>query len=407
MKIALFTAGVLPVPATKGGAVENLVQMLIEENEKNHYAQFTITSIYDESAATASVEYTHSDIYFVKPPLFVKRLDSILYKLMKLILPAKAISFRMIFSRLWFIKKSKDFFLQCNFDFIIAENHPSLFLVMKDRKMQKQYGNKFFYHAHNEPNGSFGCRKQINQCPRILTVSKFISNSWQKEYKEGIAKYIFVPNGIDINMFSQKLSSMDKLALCRRLGIAPNDFVILFAGRLVEGKGILHLAKVFSRIQVKEKKLLIVGSPFFGSEEKSPFQEQLEQTLDSCRDKVVFTGYIPYSEMWKYYKISSVACFVPIWNEAAPLTNIEAQASSLSVVTTISGGIPEYLNPQSQILLPIDENLEQNLLDKLMWLYENPKICQEIGRKNCEFAQQFSMKNFYINFLKSLENTHE
>ena len=35
MKIAILTSGVAPVPATKGGAVENLIQHILEVNEKN------------------------------------------------------------------------------------------------------------------------------------------------------------------------------------------------------------------------------------------------------------------------------------------------------------------------------------------------------------------------------------
>ncbi|MBM6861744.1 glycosyltransferase family 1 protein, partial [Clostridium saudiense] len=34
MKIGIITAGVLPVPPIKGGAVENLVYSIINENEK-------------------------------------------------------------------------------------------------------------------------------------------------------------------------------------------------------------------------------------------------------------------------------------------------------------------------------------------------------------------------------------
>lgn len=402
MRIALFTPGVLPVPPTKGGAVENLVQMLVEENEIHQSAELTVLSIHDEVAVSTSSVYRFSKFHFIKFPLVVKTADVILYRIVRLIFPSKALSFRMIFSRLWYIKEAKDFFLQNDFDFIIAENHPSLFLVMKDRRMRRLYGDKFLYHAHNEPNGSFLCKKQIERCPKILTVSNFISESWQREYRDGAAEYIFVPNGIDTNMFTQVLSANDRTALCRELGISADDFVIVFAGRLVEGKGILHLARVFSRIPIERKKLLVVGSAFFGSSEKSPLQEQLEQILAPCMDKVVFTGYVPYQDIWKYYRIASVAGFVPIWNEAGALTNIEAQASSLPVVTTISGGIPEYSNPESRILLPIDEKLEQNLYDKLMWLYENPRVCQEIGGKNAEFARQFSQENFYKNFLHAL-----
>lgn len=407
MKVALFTAGVLPVPPTKGGAVENLVQMLVEENEIHQSAEFTVLSIHDEIAVSASSVYRFSKFHFIKFPLVVKSADVIIYRIARLIFPSKALSFRMILSRLWYIKKSRDFFLQNDFHFIVAENHPSLFLVMKDRRMKRHYGGKFLYHAHNEPNGSFLCKKQIEQCPKVLTVSNFISNSWRKSYPDGQAEYVFVPNGIDIALFSQEVPPDDEDTLRKELGISEKDFTIIFAGRLVEGKGILQLARVFASLPIKEKRLLIVGSAFFGTGEKTPVQKKLEEILAPCQEKVVFTGYVPYQDIWKYYKISSVAGFVPIWNEACALTNIEAQASSLPVVTTTSGGIPEYSNPESQILLPIDEKLEQNLYNKLMWLQENPKICQEIGRRNFEFAQQFSKENFYKNFLHALESAHE
>lgn len=34
MKVAFLTNGTSPVPATKGGAVENLIEDLLDENEK-------------------------------------------------------------------------------------------------------------------------------------------------------------------------------------------------------------------------------------------------------------------------------------------------------------------------------------------------------------------------------------
>ena len=35
MKLAIITSGFLPVPASKGGAVENLIVNLLNENELN------------------------------------------------------------------------------------------------------------------------------------------------------------------------------------------------------------------------------------------------------------------------------------------------------------------------------------------------------------------------------------
>ncbi|WP_297646037.1 glycosyltransferase family 4 protein [uncultured Treponema sp.] len=401
-KICFFTVGVLPVPPVKGGAVENIIKLFIDENEKSHGADFSVVSIYNEKAVLESEKYNHCSFYFVKIPCVASALDKIVYALAKTFLPKRALSFRMIFSRLLYINRSKKYFLQNDFDFIVAENHVSLFLAMKDKRMKQKYDKKFIYHAHNEPTSTFGCKKQIENCPLILTVSDFISRSWKNRFPNGRAEYRCVRNGIDIDLFSKELSPEENQKLQKNLDISENDFVIIFAGRLVEEKGILQLARVFSHLPIKNKKLLIVGATFFESKVKSPVQKKLEEILQPCKNYVRFTGYVPYSDMWKYYKISAIAGFVPVWNEPGALTNIEAQASSLPVVSTISGGIPEYSNPESAILLPINDNLENTVYEKIMWLYENPLRRKQIAKLNHDFAIRFNKENFYKTFMEAI-----
>ena len=50
MKVAVITSGFLPVPAVKGGAVENLIVNLLKENEKKNKIKFEILSVYDKKA---------------------------------------------------------------------------------------------------------------------------------------------------------------------------------------------------------------------------------------------------------------------------------------------------------------------------------------------------------------------
>ena len=57
MKIAVITSGFLPVPPSKGGAVENLLYNLIKENEVNEKFEFEIFSIYNEEASKIAKEY--------------------------------------------------------------------------------------------------------------------------------------------------------------------------------------------------------------------------------------------------------------------------------------------------------------------------------------------------------------
>ena len=48
MKIAILTSGILPVPAVRGGAVENLIDFYLEYNEVHHLHDITVYSIDDQ-----------------------------------------------------------------------------------------------------------------------------------------------------------------------------------------------------------------------------------------------------------------------------------------------------------------------------------------------------------------------
>ena len=49
MKVAIITSGLLPIPATKGGAIETLLDTFLLENEKRKSINATIYSINDLS----------------------------------------------------------------------------------------------------------------------------------------------------------------------------------------------------------------------------------------------------------------------------------------------------------------------------------------------------------------------
>lgn len=54
MKVAFLTVGTSPVPATKGGAVENLIEDLLDENELYHNFDFSVLSLYEQDAEVKS-----------------------------------------------------------------------------------------------------------------------------------------------------------------------------------------------------------------------------------------------------------------------------------------------------------------------------------------------------------------
>ena len=83
MRIAIIMDGVAPVPATKGGAVETLVEHLINGNEKESKADITIISIYDEKAKEISSKYNNSKFVYFEPSKIVSICDNFIYFMCK------------------------------------------------------------------------------------------------------------------------------------------------------------------------------------------------------------------------------------------------------------------------------------------------------------------------------------
>ena len=65
LNIAIIAPNILPVPAVKGGAIENIIENLVKENEIYKSAIFTIYSIYDESAKKESEKYNNSTFKYI------------------------------------------------------------------------------------------------------------------------------------------------------------------------------------------------------------------------------------------------------------------------------------------------------------------------------------------------------
>ena len=404
MNIAIITSGYLPVPAAKGGAVETIVDDFIKKNEEYHKVNFTVFSIYDKEAENRAKNLKNTKVLFIKKSKIINRLDKMIFFIAKNILKKdKVMSYRYIIQRLYFLRKVSKYLKKNDYDKIILENHATLFLALKFRKNYKKYAEKYYYHLHNEVTSTYGCYEIMRGTQKILCVSNYIKKKKKNKLNINDDKVIKLENCVDTDKFKIKLNDKEKLELKKRFSIQKNDKVLLFTGRFTREKGIKELLQAVSRIDDKNIKLLIVGSFFFGTDIKNKFEEEIKEYVENIKDRVVFTGYIPYDEINKVYAIADIAVIPSMWEDPAPLTIIEAMASGLPIITNNSGGIPEYAKNGCAIIL--DKNSE--VIDKLKvaiinLLKDNKKLKEmsDISRKN---AKNSNLDNFYFNLLQSLE----
>ena len=189
-------------------------------------------------------------------------------------------------------------------------------------------------------------------------------------------------------------------ALRASLGFAPEDFVVLFCGRLEPDKGIHKLLEAMENIHDPRIKLLIVGSPFFGRTQQSPFLRKLEQQAETLGDRVGFTGYVPNDSMPEYYRLADLVCVPTLVEEAAGLVAVEAMGCGRPVLATRSGGMPEYLDGSQAVLVDRDGNVAGQLSFAIRMLYEHPDLRAQMSTAGAKTAQRYSSARFYDDFVR-------
>lgn len=405
MKVAIVTAGTLPVPAVKGGAVETLVENLAKENEKYCRIELVIISVFDHEAETQAHNYPHTRFIFLRPGLFIEALDKCTYFIAnKLLKKGRAASYRNIFRRFYMLRRTARILAKETFDRVVLENSATLFQTLKRKKNYKKYEGHYYYHIHNVVTGSYGCAHIINGC-KTLAVSNYI-NQTLPDFMQTIPRQNrrVVYNGIDTKRFNCTISKKDRDQLRNKFGLESKDIVLIFVGRLTPEKGIKELLKAFRKIDTPNVKLLIVGSLFFDSDLWSPFEEQIKQMSEAIKNRVLFTGFIPYKEMPFIYSIADIAVLPSIWDEPAGLTMIEAMASGLPLITTLSGGIPEYVKGDGAVLLPRNEHIINNMAGALRELVMNHDLRLMMAKGSQLISQSMNLDQYYLNFIKEISD---
>ena len=400
-KVAIITSGFLPVPASKGGAVENLIVNLLKENEKNKKLYFEVISVFDEDAYNASLNYKYSNFKFIKVAKSATLIDKILFFIAKKILrKTNSQSYRYIFQRLYYLNKCSELLKENDYDKVLLENHPTQYLALKWKKNYKKYYGRYYYHCHNEFPGSYGCKKIIKNTKKIICVSEFIANSVSKMMNLSQEKFVVLKNCIDIDRFSKENSNKKKLELRTKYNIKDTDKVLLFTGRITYEKGVKELLEALKIVEYKNYKLLILGSALNELKAKTKYQEKVERSVEIISNKVIFTGFIKYEEINKFYDIADIAILPSIWDDPAPLTVIESLASGLPIITTDSGGIPEYAIDGSAIILKRNKKLINELGKMIDLLLNDEKKMKDMSIKAKEVSKDLNLENFYNNFVK-------
>ncbi len=389
-RIAITMANALPVPSVMGGAVEELITILAEQNEVQKKAIIEIFSPYHAQAKKISAKWKYTKVHYIKNDYFWNHVKG-------------SISSRLFHKELFpygqYCAKIFDSLLKNNYDKIVAANfgYDEAFRLL-DGKIDK---SKLYIYIHYHYLATENIKYNFS---KVLAVSDYINQEWLRTCAPAKYQSYTVRNCVKTERFARKSSVQDRNELRAKLGLSDDDFVVSYTGRISQEKGVLELLQAIAKCNLEKVKLLLVGSTYFATDRKSEYEKEVEKLLESIGDKVVKTGYVANEELYRYYQISDVQVMPSLCEEACGLVAIEGMLSGVPLIVTNSGGLVEYVDPECAVILDKEdkEKLITDIAHSIETLYNDPNARKKMSEHGMERGKMFNPKRYYDEFIDAV-----
>jgi spore coat protein SA len=254
-------------------------------------------------------------------------------------------------------------------DVVWIHNRPEFALALTPHIHRR--GGRVVLHLHNShlvdrPESLMG---QI-RVDRLVFVSEFLRQQARDKFPLlgawfGGSSVLY--NGADQSIFYPPVEGRRN----------PHTATVLFAGRLVEDKGVHILLDAMKLLNEQGVRLQahIVGSSSFGLGEETGYIRRLKAASPAT---VAFLQYRSGMALGDLFRGADMFCSPSVWDEPFGLVNVEALASGLPVVSTLSGGASEIFSSGGGIL--VERGCAVQLASALRRLTENPELRAQLGQ---------------------------
>jgi glycosyltransferase involved in cell wall biosynthesis len=191
-------------------------------------------------------------------------------------------------------------------------------------------------------------RRVVEHADAVVAVSDYLRRELEAKLPEARGKTHVIDMGVDLDQFSTDVVADSHLE-------SP---AFLCVGSLTDRKNVVRLADAFGRLA--EGSLTFVGD--------GPLRRELEG-----RPRVRIVGRVAHDEVPRWLRSADVVC-QPSLIEPMGQSLLEAMACGRSVVATRIGGPPEFVTPESGLLVdPTDlGDLERALRAAAAFPVPNP-----------------------------------
>lgn len=397
-RIAIITPAILPVPAVKGGAVEELITKLIQGNEENPQYNLDVYTIADEQLT--GMTFQHTKLIPIEYPGILKLADRMLDKLERMFNCRKS---HRLLDLVIAAKVLQAMKLKAKYDHIVVENMSSQYRVL-----YKKTDVPITFHIHNHVDmyrSEADFREMKKRGDLVLAVSEYLRGQVARTAEQIKCKVLY--NSVDRQKFAASTEEQKKKSR-EKYGIAAGKFVFLYSGRLLPQKGVRELLTAFGEVKKKNDKatLVIVGKALFERQNQlTEYEAEINRLAEQTED-VLFTGFVAPEVMPEVYAAADVVVMPSVWEEPFGMVALEALSMGIPLIVTKTGGLSEVADENCSVCVEVGNLLSQSLAEKMTQLMESASLREELSRKALEqMAQrkQFDDKYYFENFCSLLD----
>ena len=189
-------------------------------------------------------------------------------------------------------------------------------------------------------------------------------------------RVVNIPTGVSLEFFDVVRNCETK----KEFGLDPDALIITNVGILRRVKGHETTFKAVQAVvrEFPHARFLIVGD--------GPRRAELARMVNELgiRDYVIFTGFI--EEIGKIYSFTDVA-ILSSWSEGLPQSVLQALASSVPVVATRVGGVPEVVIHEKTGYL-VEAGDHEGLAREIIRVLKDPERARQIARAGKDLVRE-------------------
>lgn len=384
-KVAIVGPPTYPIPYIRGGAIERLMTILVDQNEVNHKLDITVFTVYDKDLDEAVKKYKYSRFVQIKAGIFVKFLLLIYRVLRMLSLRSIPIRSKYMFLVNWYLKKG-------HYDVIYMATSNQQVAELTTKTQAKILYAEYSDYLRKDSYGIESiCKKVTAFVGNTYLVSRIIEELGVQKSQTRILNA-----GYDLTEYSESFRNESRDLIRNKHNIKEDEVVILYCGRLSPEKGPLELIKAVQ--SVPNCKLILIGGSNFSKNERTEYVLKLQEEADKCNGRVIFTGYIPNEKDVIPYRYGADIGVVPsICNEAASGAMFEFRTASLPTIISKMGGMP-YFAGENVIMVDYDENFVKSLAEKISLLVNSEQLRKKLAAAARNGLEKCSYESYFESF---------